>query len=63
MAGTSIDFGFFPFQNIAPYMVTFSCRSESYSSTIISNYRDKINVISAPPLPPVVGTFKLKIKR
>ena len=26
-----------------------------------SNYRDKINVISTPPLPPVVGTFKLKI--
>ena len=24
-----------------------------------SNYRDKINVISTPPLPPVVGTFKL----
>ena len=28
-----------------------------------SNYRDKINVISTPPLPPVVGTFKLKIIR
>ena len=26
-----------------------------------SNYRDKINVISTPPLPPVVGTFQLKI--
>ena len=25
-----------------------------------SNYRDKINVISTPPLPPVVGTLKLK---
>ena len=25
-----------------------------------SNFRDKINVISKPPLPPVVGTFKLK---